>query len=69
MSLYSVVDRLDMPEVFTFLSTRHQVLDTLSSGGGPNLNDSSLLQGCGSMVALTVFWRMVHYVSLKHAMF
>lgn len=44
-------------------------MDSLSSGGGPNLNDVSLLQNGGILVALTVFWRLVHYVVLKRSMF
>lgn len=46
-----------------------QVSDSLSVGGGANLNDVSLLGNCGILVALAVFWRLVHYVILKRSVF
>ncbi|CAN0151412.1 unnamed protein product [Pylaiella littoralis] len=49
--------------------TGEKVSDSLSVGGGANLNDVSLLGNCGILVALAVFWRLVHYVILKRSVF
>ncbi|CAN0443751.1 unnamed protein product [Pylaiella littoralis] len=49
--------------------TGEQVLDSLSVGGGTNLNDVSLIGHSGILVGLTVVWRLVHYVVLKRSMF
>lgn len=49
--------------------TPHQVLDSLSVGGGTNLNGVSLVEHCGVLVGLTICWRLVHYLVLKRSMF
>jgi len=55
------------PPIWASRNYDSKVLTSLSVGG-TNLNDISILRYCGILVALTVSWRVVHYILLRRSM-